>query len=96
MIATTISHYNILEEVGEGGMGIVYKARDLHLDRLVAIKFLPTSLTSDEQLTEQFIHEARAASVLNHSNICTIHEFDNTDDKRLFIVMAIYQNAVLI
>ncbi len=88
MISKTILHYNILEIIGEGGMGIVYKARDLHLDRLVALKFLPPTLTSDEKAAEQFIHEARAAAQLDHPNICTIHEFEKIDDDQFVIVMA--------
>ncbi len=89
MISKTVLHYNILEVLGEGGMGIVYKARDLNLDRLVALKFLPISLTYDEKITQQFIHEARAAALLDHPNICTIHEFEKTDDNQFVIVMAL-------
>jgi len=75
MIGKTVSHYNILEKLGDGGMGVVYKARDMKLDRLVAIKFLPTYLTSNETLMQQFIHEARAVSLLDHPNICPIYEY---------------------
>jgi serine/threonine protein kinase/Tfp pilus assembly protein PilF len=88
MIGKTVSHYNILEKLGEGGMGVVYKARDLHLDRLVAIKFISTHLTKDEQLLEQFIHEARTASTMDHPNICPIYEFDKTAEGQLFMVMS--------
>jgi serine/threonine protein kinase/Tfp pilus assembly protein PilF len=88
MIGKSVSHYNILEKLGEGGMGVVYKARDLHLDRLVAIKFISTHLTKDEALLQQFIHEARTASTMDHPNICPIYEFDKTDEGQLFMVMA--------
>ncbi len=95
MISRTISHYNILEVIGEGGMGIVYKARDMNLDRLVALKFMPYAITSDKTLTDQFIREARIISQLEHPNLCTIHEFDKTDDEQFFIVMAYCQGQTL-
>jgi serine/threonine protein kinase len=70
MIGKTISHYKILEHIGGGGMGIVYKVQDLKLDRFVALKILPPELTRDPDLKSRFIHEAKAASALQHSNIC--------------------------
>ena len=95
MIGKTISHYKILEKLGSGGMGVVYKARDLRLDRFVALKFLPPHLTQNEEDKQRFIQEAKAASALDHNNICTIHEIDQTDDGQLFISMACYDGETL-
>ena len=95
MISKTISHYKILEKLGEGGMGVVYKAQDTKLDRLVALKFLPPHLAADEQDKKRFIHEAKAASSLDHPNICNVHEIDETPDGQVFIVMAIYEGTPL-
>jgi serine/threonine protein kinase len=86
MIGYTISHYRILEKLGEGGMGVVYKAQDLKLERSVALKFLAPELTLDSEAKERFIHETKAASALQHNNICTFHDIDETTENQLFIM----------
>ena len=92
---TMISHYKIIEKIGSGGMGVVYKAEDTKLRRHVALKFLPPDLTRDTEAKERFIQEAQAASALEHNNICTIHAIDETDDSQLFISMACYDGETL-
>jgi eukaryotic-like serine/threonine-protein kinase len=92
---TTISHYQILEKLGEGGMGVVYKARDTKLDRIVALKFLPSHPGTDKTEKQRFLNEAKAASALDHSNICAIHSIEETGDGNLFIVMAYYEGLSL-
>ena len=94
MIGKTISHYKILEKLGSGGMGDVYKAIDIKLQRTVALKFLPHDLTRDEAARQRFVHEARAASALDHSNIGTIHEVDECEG-RFFIAMTYYEGETL-
>ena len=95
MIGKIISHYKIIEKLGEGGMGEVYLAEDTKLKRKVALKFLAPHLTRDKEANERFIHEAQAASALDHPNICTIHEIDETEDGQTFIVMAYYKGETL-
>jgi len=94
-IGLTVSHYRIVERIGRGGMGVVYKALDTKLDRHVALKFLPSGIGEDEHAEERFIREAKTVSVLDHPNIAVVHEIDRTENDQLFIVMTYYEGETL-
>jgi eukaryotic-like serine/threonine-protein kinase len=95
MEGRTVSHYRVVERLGGGGMGVVYKAVDERLDRTVALKFLPPELTRDDDARRRLIQEAKTASALDHPNICTIHDIDSTPEGQLFIAMTFYDGETL-
>ena len=94
MVGRTVAHYKVVERIGSGGMGIVYKAEDLRLGRPVALKFLPPEMSSSPTAVERFQREARTASALNHPNICTIYGFDEFEGQR-FLAMELLEGQPL-
>ncbi|MCB9249308.1 MAG: protein kinase [Ignavibacteriales bacterium] len=95
LIEKNIELSNNRKKVGIGGMGVVYKAKDEKLERIVALKFLPTHMLTDQEAEQRFISEAKAASSFDHPNICTIYDINKTEDGQLFIVMAYYEGSTL-
>ena len=94
-IGQQVAHYKILEKLGEGGMGVVYKAQDTVLRRTVALKFFKTELLEDEESRSRLVREARAASTLDHPNICTVHQVEEGEEGRLFICMGYCEGETL-
>ena len=92
---TRLGQYEVVSLLGGGGMGVVYKAQDTRLKRLVALKLLPPELTRDDTAKQRLLQEAQAASALDHPNICTIHEINETPDGQLYLVMAYYEGETL-
>ena len=92
---TQLGPYEIVSQLGSGGMGVVYEAKDPRLKRTVAIKLLPPDLTRDATAKQRFLQEAQAASALDHPNICTIHEINETEDGQLYLVMAHYEGETI-
>ena len=95
MKGRTLSHYTVLDHLGDGGMGVVYHGFDTRLNRPVALKFLAPELSQDPAAKEQFMREARAASALDHSNICTIYDIDETPEGQIFLAMAYVDGETL-
>src|SRR5688572_15533477 len=95
MVGRTVSQYEIQEKIGTGGMGVVYKAYDTRLERTVALKFLPPHGSFDSDDKKRFLHEARAASALDHPNIAVVHEIGEDTERQMFIAMAYYEGVPL-
>lgn len=95
MVGRKIKHYEIEAELGQGGMGVVYRAKDTVLERTVALKFLPPMFAKDDDSRKRFVHEAKAVSALDHPNVAVVHEIGEGEDGEMFIVMAFYEGQTL-